>query len=241
MNNLLTRRQALKVTLGASALLGAQWARPSQTLAQAPTGPHELPPLGYAHNALEPFFDARTMEIHHARHHAAYVANLNKALADYPQLQRMSLEDLLKNLDQVPERIRTTVRNNGGGHYNHSLFWKCLKKDEWGEPGPQLAEAIGELFESREDGEEKFMKAAMGVFGSGWVWISVDENKKLILETTPNQDCPIMYGRKPLVGLDVWEHAYYLKYQNKRADYVTAFFKLVNWEYLDQRYEELTA
>lgn len=238
MNTLISRRQALKTTLGTALVLGTSLTS-FRSFAQAADGPHKLPPLGYAPNSLEPFFDARTMEIHHGRHHAAYVANLNKALADYPDLQKLSIEELLKGIDKVPERIRTTVRNNGGGHYNHSLFWKCLKKDEFGEPGPRLGEAIGELFESREDAEAQFLKASLGVFGSGWVWITVGSDKKLKLETTPNQDCPLMHGRTPLIGLDVWEHAYYLKYQNRRAEYVQAFFNLVNWDFLNQRYDQL--
>jgi Fe-Mn family superoxide dismutase len=237
---MISRRQALKSTFGAALLLGSGLGTRS-LFAQTASGPHTQEPLGYAYNALEPFIDAQTMEIHFSRHHAGYIANLNRALADYPDLQKWSIEELLKNLDKVPERIRTTVRNNAGGHYNHALFWKSLKKDQWGEPGPRLGEALGELFEGREDGEEKTMKAGLGVFGSGWVWLSVDANKKLVLETTPNQDNPLMFGRKPLVGIDVWEHAYYLKYQNRRADYLKACMSCINWSFLDKRFAELTA
>ena len=181
------------------------------------------------------------MEIHHGKHHAAYVANLNKALADQPDLQKLSAEDLCKDLSKVPEKIRTAVRNHGGGHYNHTLFWQCLRKEGGNGPEGPLGEALGELFTDKEEGQKLFLEKALAVFGSGWIWISVDKDKKLMLETTPNQDNPLMAGRQPLIGLDLWEHAYYLKYQNKRADYVKAFYNLVNWEFAQDRYEKLTA
>jgi len=202
---------------------------------------YTLPALPYAFDAMEPYIDARTMEIHHDKHHAAYVTNLNKALADYPDLQKLSVEELLKDLAKVPEKIRTAVRNHGGGHYNHTLFWQSLRKDSDPIANGPLGEALGELFESKEGGEKAFLEKARRVFGSGWVWISVDKEKKLMLETTPNQDSPLLAGRQPLIGLDVWEHAYYLKYQNRRADYVKAFYNLVNWDFVQQRYEKLTA
>jgi len=204
--------------------------------------PHTLPALPYDFGALEPHIDAQTMQIHHDKHHATYVGNLNKAVADYPDLQKMSVEDLLKNLDKVPEKIRGAVRNNAGGHYNHTLFWQCLKKTEGG-GGPEgaLGEALGDLFGDKDAAHEKFLSTALGVFGSGWIWVTVDKDKKLKLETTPNQDSPLSQGRVPLYGLDLWEHAYYLKYQNRRADYVKAAMEIVNWEFLQQRYEKLTA
>jgi Fe-Mn family superoxide dismutase len=237
---MITRRQALK----SAALVAASpfiLVRANAQPAPAPTGPHKLAPLGYAFDMLEPHIDAQTMQIHHDKHHAAYVNNLNKALADYPDLQKLSVDDLLKNLPQVPEKIRNAVRNNAGGHYNHTLFWQCLKKTEGAGPEGPLGEALGELFGDKEAAQAKFLEAALGVFGSGWVWVTVDKDKKLKLETTPNQDSPLSQGRTPLYGLDVWEHAYYLKYQNRRADYVKAAMECVNWEFLGPRFEKLTA
>ena len=228
MNILITRRQALRTTLAATAALAS-----GRLLGQAaPAGPHKLPELGYAFDALEPAIDAQTMQIHHGKHHAAYVSNLNKALADYPDLHKHSAEDLLRNLDKVPEKIRTAVRNNAGGHANHSLFWKCLKKNDGSQPGDRLGQAILEALKASSESEarEAFVKAALGVFGSGWIWLSVDKDKSLRMETTPNQDSPLMFGRTPLLGVDLWEHAYYLKYQNRRADYVTAFWNIVRWD-----------
>ncbi len=239
---MITRRTALKSAALASAGFFVSTSL-TRALAQAaaPTGPHSLPPLGYAFDALEPYIDRQTMEIHHGKHHAGYVNNLNKALANYPDLQKLSAEELLSSLDKVPEKIRTAVRNNAGGHANHSLFWKSLKRNaDPLESGP-LQEALGELFGDKETGEQMFFEKAMGVFGSGWVWISVDKDRKLVLESTPNQDSPLLSGRKPLFGLDVWEHAYYLKYQNRRADYVKAVVSLVNWPFLNERFEKLTA
>ena len=239
MNILPSRRQALRTGLIATAAIASGTA-----FAQAaPTGPHKLPELGYGFDALEPYIDAQTMQIHHGKHHAAYVSNLNKALADYPDLQKLSVEDLLKNLDKVPERIRTTVRNNAGGHANHSLFWKCLKKNDGMNPGDRLGEALLEALKasSREEAQENFAKAAMAVFGSGWLWISINPDKSLRIESTPNQDSPLMQGREPLVGIDLWEHAYYLKYQNRRLDYVSAMTEVINWEFVEQRYTKLTS
>jgi len=239
MNLLLTRRQAIRNTLVATAALAG-----GRMFAQnAPTGPHTLPPLGYAADALEPLIDAQTMQIHHGKHHATYVANLNKAIADYPDLHTHSAEDLLQNLDKVPEKIRTAVRNNAGGHANHSLFWQCLKKNDGQQPGDRLGQALLEALKasSAEEARENFVKAALGVFGSGWVWISVDKDKSLRLETTANQDSPLMQGRKPLIGIDLWEHAYYLKYQNRRIDYVSAIAGCLNWEFIEKRFDTLTA
>jgi Fe-Mn family superoxide dismutase len=237
---MITRRQALK---SAAAVAAAPFilTRAAAQNAPVPTGPHKLPPLGYAFDMLEPHIDAQTMQIHHDKHHAAYVNNLNKALADYPDLQKLSVEDLLKDLNRVPEKIRNAVRNNAGGHYNHTLFWQCLKKIESGGPEGALAEALEALFGDKDQAHQKFLDTALGVFGSGWVWVTVDKDKKLKLESTPNQDSPLSQGRVPLYGLDVWEHAYYLKYQNRRVDYVKAAMECVNWEFLQQRFEKLTA
>jgi len=239
---MITRRQVLKSAAFIAASPYILVRATAQPAAPAPTGPFKLPPLGYAYDMLEPNIDAQTMQIHHDKHHATYVGNLNKAVADYPDLQKMSVEDLLKNLDKVPEKIRGAVRNNAGGHYNHTLFWQCLKKTEGG-GGPEgaLGEALGDLFGDKDAAHEKFLSTALGVFGSGWIWVTVDKDKKLKLETTPNQDSPLSQGRVPLYGLDLWEHAYYLKYQNRRADYVKAAMEIVNWEFLQQRYEKLTA
>ncbi|HEX2714631.1 MAG TPA: superoxide dismutase [Candidatus Acidoferrales bacterium] len=189
---------------------------------------HQLPPLPYSSDALEPYIDKLTMEIHHSKHHAAYVNNLNKALEGQTQLQSLSLEALLAGLDRVPENIRTAVRNNAGGHSNHSMFWKILKKGG-GEPRGELAEAIKSAFGSFADFKTKFTQAAIGRFGSGWAWLFIKDGK-LVLDSTPNQDTPLMAGGKPVLGLDVWEHAYYLKYQNRRPDYVEAWWNVVNWD-----------
>lgn len=189
---------------------------------------HQLPSLPYSSDALEPYIDKLTMEIHHSKHHAAYVNNLNKALEGQTQLQSLSLEALLAGLDRVPENIRTAVRNNAGGHSNHSMFWKILKKGG-GEPRGELAEAIKSAFGSFADFKTKFTQAAIGRFGSGWAWLFIKDGK-LVLDSTPNQDTPLMAGGKPVLGLDVWEHAYYLKYQNRRPDYVEAWWNVVNWD-----------
>jgi Fe-Mn family superoxide dismutase len=198
---------------------------------------HQLPPLPYPNNALEPHIDETTMMIHHDRHHNTYVTNLNKALEGHPELESKSVEELIANLDAVPESIRTAVRNNGGGHANHSLFWQVIGPNGGGEPSGKLAEAINAEFGSFEKFKETFSAAAAGRFGSGWAWLSLD-NGKLVVHSTPNQDSPIMEGKTPLLGLDVWEHAYYLKYQNKRPDYIAAFWNVVNWAEVEKRYEE---
>ena len=204
-----------------------------------PTGPYKLPPLGYAYDALEPYIDARTMEIHHNKHHQAYVNNLNAAIAG-TDLGDQPIDQLIANLDQVPENIRTAVRNNGGGHANHSLFWQLLKKDG-GKPGPALAKAIDEQLGSFDKFKEDFSKAAATRFGSGWAWLIVDENKKLVIDSTPNQDSPVMVGKSPILGIDVWEHAYYLKYQNRRPEYIEAFFSVINWPKVDELYAKAMA
>jgi Fe-Mn family superoxide dismutase len=196
---------------------------------------YTLPALPYAFDALEPHIDARTMEIHHGKHHAAYVTNVNKALEGNP-LGDLPVEKLIADLEKVPEAIRTVVRNNGGGHANHSLFWESLGKGKGGEPGGQLGEAVRSVFGSFDSFKAEFTKAALGRFGSGWAWLSMAPGGKLLVESTANQDSPIMHGNVPLLGLDVWEHAYYLLYQNRRPDYVNAFYNVVDWDVIGKRY-----
>lgn len=193
-----------------------------------------LPELPYAYNALEPHFDARTMEIHHTKHHQAYINNVNAAIAG-SELDSLSVEALIADLSKVPENIRATVRNNGGGHANHSLFWTVLGPNAGGAPTGELASAITGTFGSFDSFKEAFAKAGATRFGSGWAWLSVSGGK-LIVESTPNQDSPIMEGRTPLLGLDVWEHAYYLHYQNRRPDYIAAFWNVVNWDAVAARF-----
>jgi superoxide dismutase, Fe-Mn family len=195
-----------------------------------------LPPLPYSFDALEPFIDAKTMEIHHDKHHGAYVTNLNKALEAQPELSKLPVDELIAHLDRVPENIRTAVRNNGGGHSNHSMFWKIMKKGGGGEPKGEIADAIKSAFGSFADFKTKFNAAGMGRFGSGWAWLSFQAGK-LGIESTANQDSPIMTGGKPVFGLDVWEHAYYLKYQNRRVEYIEAWWNVVNWDEINKNYE----
>jgi len=190
---------------------------------------HQLPPLPYAFDALEPHIDARTMEIHHGKHHATYVSKLNGAIEGHSALMEKSIESLLADLSAVPESIRMAVRNNGGGHFNHTLFWKIMKAGGGGEPGGELADAIRSTFGSVADFKQRLGDAAVNRFGSGWAWLFV-KNGKLELGSTPNQDSPIMEGGKPILGLDVWEHAYYLKYQNRRPDYVAAWWNTIDWQ-----------
>jgi len=189
---------------------------------------HELPALPYAHDALEPHIDKMTMEIHHGKHHNAYVTNLNKALESAAALQSWSIDDICRKIDQAPEAIRAAVRNNGGGHWNHSMFWKIMKKGGGGEPAGPLGDAIKSAFGSFADFKTKFAAAGVGRFGSGWAWLVIKDGK-LAIESTPNQDNPLMSGGKPVMGLDVWEHAYYLKYQNRRPDYIEAWWNVVDW------------
>ncbi len=196
---------------------------------------HELPALPYAFDALEPHIDARTMEIHHGRHHATYVNNLNAALEGHPELQQKSIEELISDLNSIPESIRTAVRNNGGGHANHSLFWEIMSPQGGGAPTGALADEINKTFGSFEKFKEEFTKAATGRFGSGWAWLVLDGGKLAIM-STPNQDNPLMEGKTPILGLDVWEHAYYLKYQNKRPDYIAAWWNVVNWNAVNERF-----
>lgn len=257
---MLTRRQALKtVTLVTAAFAAgpAAVAQPTSApagAAAAPSGPYKLPPLPYAFDALEPHIDARTMEIHHDKHHATYVANLNKAVAGYPMLKAKTAEDMLQELGAggvgvglgmsqemagLPVELRTAIRNNGGGHHNHSLFWQMMKKDGGGEPNGELAKAVEKSFGGFSAFKEGFAKAGLGQFGSGWAWLVLREGK-LAIQATPNQDNPLTQGARVLLGLDVWEHAYYLKYQNKRADYIAAWWNVVNWDFVADRYAKFT-
>jgi len=196
---------------------------------------HELPALPYAFDALEPHIDARTMEIHHGKHHAAYVNNLNKALEGHPELQQKSITELLSELGVVPDGIRAAVRNNGGGHFNHSLFWNVMKKGGGGEPTGELAEAIRKSFGSFDEFKQKFSAAGATRFGSGWAWLCV-AGDKLEVSSSPNQDGPAMEGGKPILGLDVWEHAYYLNYQNRRPDYIQAWWNVVDWDRVTENF-----
>lgn len=197
---------------------------------------YKLPELPYAANALEPHIDEATMNIHHGKHHNTYVTNLNAALEGHASLAEKSIEDLVANLDAVPENIRTAVRNNGGGHANHTFFWQILSPNGGGEPTGALAEDIKSTFGSVEEFKNKFADAAKGRFGSGWAWLVVN-NGNLEITSTPNQDTPLSEGKTPILGLDVWEHAYYLNYQNRRPDYIAAFWNVVNWDEVSKRYE----
>ncbi len=239
---MMTRRSAIKtVALAAGAISLApkfSWAETDTAIAKL-TYPFKVPDLGYPYDALEPYIDTLTMQIHHDKHHAAYVENLNKALAGAdPKFQQLSLEELLTSLDTLPENIRTTVRNNAGGHYNHSLFWKFLKKNDGGKPTGDLAKAVDTAFGSFTDFQKKFSEAATKVFGSGWAWLVVDD-KDLEITPTPNQDNPISKKDEkevPILGIDVWEHSYYLKHQNRRPEYIAAFWNAINWDYVAERY-----
>ncbi|MDB4873683.1 MAG: Superoxide dismutase [Gemmatimonadetes bacterium] len=194
-----------------------------------------LPPLPYAYDALEPHIDAKTMEIHHTKHHQAYVNNLNAAIEKAPELQGKSLDELMRGINTVPEAVRTAVRNNGGGHWNHSMFWELMGANKGGEPTGKLADAIKSAFGDFAKFKEQFGAAGVGRFGSGWAWL-INDGGKLSITSTPNQDNPLMEGKNAILGLDVWEHAYYLKYQNKRPDYIAAWWNVVNWDNVSQRY-----
>ncbi|HET7658259.1 MAG TPA: superoxide dismutase [Bacillales bacterium] len=198
---------------------------------------YELPDLPYAYNALEPHIDEETMKIHHDKHHNTYVTKLNAAVEGHDDLSQKSVDDLVANLDAVPENIRTAVRNNGGGHANHSLFWQIMGPNGGGEPSGELADALNQKFGSFDKFKEDFQNAAKGRFGSGWAWLVVN-NGQLEIVDTPNQDNPLSDGKTPILGVDVWEHAYYLKYQNRRPDYLEAFFNVINWEEVEKRYKE---
>lgn len=198
---------------------------------------HELPALPYPKEALEPHIDAQTMEIHHGKHHATYVTNLNKALAGKADLESKSIADLISNMNAIPEDIRGAVRNNGGGHANHSMFWRIMGPKAGGAPTGKLAEDINATFGSFDAFKEKLEAAGTGRFGSGWAWLIVNKGGKLEITSSPNQDNPLMDGNKPILGVDVWEHAYYLKYQNKRADYLKAWWNVVNWSEVGKIYD----
>ncbi|MGM0921155.1 MAG: superoxide dismutase SodA [Bacillota bacterium] len=198
---------------------------------------YELPQLPYAYDALEPHIDKETMNIHHTKHHNTYITNVNAALEGQDDLLSKSVEELVSNLDAVPEAARTAVRNNGGGHANHSLFWTILSPNGGGSPSGELADKINSKFGSFETFKEEFAKAGATRFGSGWAWLVVN-NGELEVTSTPNQDSPLMEGKTPILGLDVWEHAYYLNYQNRRPDYISSFWNVVNWEEVTRRYEE---
>ncbi|HUF65926.1 MAG TPA: superoxide dismutase [Gemmatimonadaceae bacterium] len=199
--------------------------------------PFTLPGLPYGFDALEPHIDAKTMEIHHGKHHQTYVNNLNGALEKAPDWQSRSIDDLMRDIDRVPEAVRTAVRNNGGGHWNHSLFWQIMAPKAGGEPGGDLGRAIKDAFGGFDKFKEQFAAAGTGRFGSGWAWLLADGGK-LSITSTPNQDNPLMEGKRAILGLDVWEHAYYLKYQNKRPDYIAAWWNVVNWDEVARRFTE---
>lgn len=200
---------------------------------------YKLPPLPYAFDALEPYIDTLIMEIHYTKHHQAYVNNLNAALAQEPALADKSLETLLTDLDAIPESVRTAIRNNGGGNYNHSMFWELMKKNGGGLPKGMIADAIKKRFGSFEAFQEQFNTKAKTVFGSGWAWLSVDLEGELVVTSTPNQDTPISGGLKPVLGLDVWEHAYYLQYQNRRPDYISAWWHVIDWDRVEEYYRAI--
>lgn len=199
----------------------------------------KLPELYYAYDELEPYIDKQTMEIHHTKHHQAYIDNLNKALEGHDEYKEMSIKELLKSLDDLPEAIKTAVRNNGGGHLNHKIFWKIMSPKGGGNPVGELAKKIDEDLGGFDKFKEDFKKAALGRFGSGWSWLVIGEGGKLEIVSTPNQDNPISEGKKPLIGLDVWEHAYYLKYQNKRADYIDSWWNLVDWNIVEDKFNKV--
>jgi superoxide dismutase, Fe-Mn family len=243
---MMTRRQALKTTALASVactaagILRTAIAQPAAAPATpaAVTGPFTVPALPYAFDALEPHIDALTMQIHHDKHHGAYVANLNKAVAEFPALGKQPIEKLLKDLSAAPEKIRTAIRNQGGGHYNHTLFWQMMKKDGGGQPSGELLPAIEKRFGNFNGFKDEFTKRALNQFGSGWAWLVLGADRQLAVESTANQDSPISQNMQPLLGIDVWEHAYYLKYQNRRPEYVAAFFNVIDWDWVAQRYQK---
>jgi superoxide dismutase, Fe-Mn family len=199
---------------------------------------HELPPLSYAYEALEPTIDSETMHLHHDKHHGTYVNNLNAAIEKHPDLASKSAEDLLRNLNSVPEDIRTTVRNNGGGHVNHTMFWQIMAPKAGGEPSGPLADEIRKTFGSFDEFKTKFNDAGVKQFGSGWVWLVRGNDNKLQIISTPNQDNPLMQGLWPIMGNDLWEHAYYLKYKNARADYLKAWWAVANWKEIEKRFQK---
>jgi Fe-Mn family superoxide dismutase len=242
---MINRRQAIKGVLMTGAALTtlrnlSAFGAPPSSAPDVGTGPYKLPPLPYSYGALEPYIDTRTMEIHHDKHHATYVKNLNAAVAAHSDLAQKTPEELLRDLDSIPEDIRKAVQNNGGGDYNHTLFWQMMKPNGGGEPKGALADAVNKTFGNFASFKEKFSKEAGAVFGSGWVWLILD-GKELKITSTPNQDSTISNGKMPLLGIDVWEHAYYLKRENRRPEYVEAWWNVVNWDFVGQRYEKAMA
>ncbi len=233
----MTRRQALKTTALVTAAAAAVPGAMAQVPVPTPIIPFSLPPLPYGFNDLEPYIDARTMEVHYTKHHQAYVDNLNKAIAATPELTGKTIEALLTHLNSLPEKTRTAIRNHGGGHYNHSLFWQMLKKNS-SLPSGAFGDDLTKTFGNLSDFKNQFSEIAVKIFGSGWAWLTHD-GKGLIIETTPNQDTPLSAGHYPLLGLDVWEHAYYLKHENKRADYIGDWWSVVNWEFVTDRYAKM--
>jgi Fe-Mn family superoxide dismutase len=230
MIDTISRRRMLEIAGGAALLAPRLFG----------AAPFTLPPLPYAFDALEPYIDARTMEIHHDKHHQAYVDNLNKAVANDTALSAMTVDELLAKLDTIPMPVRTAIRNQGGGHANHSLFWQVLGPAKGAGPKGELAKAVDASFGGYSKFEDQMKAAATGVFGSGWAWLVVDSSNKLAIEQYPNQDSPITRGKKPLLGFDVWEHAYYLKYQNRRPEYLTALTKVINWDFVSARFVDLS-
>jgi Fe-Mn family superoxide dismutase len=226
----------LGASAGAFALDNGAWAQNAPKPATT-EGAFKLPPLPYAYNALEPHIDEATMRFHHDKHHAAYVNNLNAAIAKYPQLKGKTVEDLVRNLDSVPDDIRTTVRNNGGGHINHTMFWEIMNPNGGGEPTGVIAAAIQKDFGSFAAFKTQFNDAGSTRFGSGWAWLVLAKGGKLEVMNTPNQDTPLTEGKYPVMGNDVWEHAYYLKYQNRRADYLNAWWNVLNWDEINKRFD----
>ena len=238
MASLLTRRTLLKSAGAVKATFAATGISDTfaQAQAPAPTGPFKLPPLPYAYDALEPYIDAETMHLHHDKHHASYVAKLNDAVAGHPELASQTPDQLLRSLNTLPESVRTAVRNQGGGDSNHTFWWPTLSKSGGAAPKAELAKDIDARFGSLSAFETQFAKAGAGIFGSGWAWLARDASGTLAIETTANQDSPLLLGRTPVLGVDVWEHAYYLKYQNRRPEYLTAFMKVINWDRISGNY-----
>jgi Fe-Mn family superoxide dismutase len=229
--------EAAVVILGAAMRAADERCSPKSDRSKESQMAFSVPDLPYKFDALEPYIDAKTMEIHHDKHHGGYVAKLNQALEGKANLASKSIEDLLRNLDAVPAEIRTAVRNNGGGHYNHSLFWPLLSP-RGGNPSGTIADAINKAFGSFDAFKTQFSDAAAGRFGSGWAWLALDKSRKLVVTSTANQDNPLMESMVPILGLDVWEHAYYLKYQNRRPEYIAAFWNVVNWTQVEANFKK---
>jgi Fe-Mn family superoxide dismutase len=241
MEVIMNRRSVLKFLGVSASVFSAQkiiatggWAQSAPAASAA--GPYKLAPLPYAYDALEPYIDAETMHLHHDKHHASYVEHLNTALAGFPNLTSRSVEDLVTHLDTIPEQVRAAVRNQGGGDANHSFWWPILSKNGGSAPTTELAKDIDTQFGSFSKFQEQFSKAAAGVFGSGWAWLTLAHDGKLQIESSANQDSPLSSGRTPVLGIDVWEHAYYLKYQNRRPEYVANFFHIINWDFVSGQY-----